>query len=161
MPQLCFILYTPSLKTLTVCVAECLLRGTCFPVQSSENSVITLRGSTDIIVEFFQYAITCILYQRGIYPAEDFDRISKYGLVLHVAKEEGLVTYLKSVLNQLKGRHTFLSALKVAVSLCPTSFWSFVLLRAKGLRMRLSFPVLMCGTLLTLRLCVSCMGQIG
>lgn len=55
-------------------------------------------------MEFFQYAITCILYQRGIYPAEDFDRISKYGLVLHVAKEEGLITYLKSVLSQLKGR---------------------------------------------------------
>jgi hypothetical protein len=97
-------------------------------VQSSENSVITLRGSTDIIVEFFQYAITCILYQRGIYPAEDFDRISKYGLVLHVAKEEGLVTYLKSVLNQLKGRHTSSLRFQVAVSLCPTSFWSFVLL---------------------------------
>lgn len=101
-------------------------------MQSSENSVITLRGSTDIIVEFFQYAITCILYQRGIYPAEDFDRISKYGLVLHVAKEEGLVTYLKSVLNQLKGRPRFFTTLKVAVSLCPTSFWSFVLYGPKG-----------------------------
>lgn len=70
---------------------------------SNESSVITLRGSTDIIVDFFQYAITCILYQRGIYPPEDFERTSKYGLALHVAKEEGLVAYIQNVLAQLKG----------------------------------------------------------
>jgi hypothetical protein len=70
---------------------------------SNESSVITLRGSTDIIVDFFQHAITCILYQRGIYPPEDFERASKYGLALHVAKEEGLVAYIQNVLAQLKG----------------------------------------------------------
>ena len=70
---------------------------------SNESSVITLRGSTDIIVDFFQHAITCILYQRGIYPPEDFERTSKYGLALHVAKEEGLVAYIQNVLAQLKG----------------------------------------------------------
>lgn len=72
-------------------------------VTSNENSVITLRGSTDIVVDFFQHAITCILYQRGIYPPEDFERTSKYGLALHVAKEEGLVAYIQNVLAQLKG----------------------------------------------------------
>ena len=66
--------------------------------------MITLRGSTDIIVEFFQHAITCILYQRGIYPPEDFERKNKYGLALQVAKEEGLVTYINNVLGQLKGK---------------------------------------------------------
>lgn len=73
-----------------------------FLYTQSENSVITLRGSTDIIVEFFQHAITCILYQRGIYPPEDFDRATKYGLALQVAKEEGLVAYIQNVLAQLK-----------------------------------------------------------
>src|SRR6056297_2597732 len=69
---------------------------------AADNSVITLRGSTDIVVEFFEHAITCILYQRGIYPPEDFERKTKYGLALHVAREEGLVTYLKNVLEQLR-----------------------------------------------------------
>jgi hypothetical protein len=69
----------------------------------SENSVITLCGSRDIIVEFFHYAVSSILYQRGIYPPEDFDRIPKYGLALQVPSEQGLVTYMANVLNQLKG----------------------------------------------------------
>ena len=69
---------------------------------TTDNSTITLRGSTDIIVEFFSHAITCILYQRGIYPPEDFERKTKYGLALHVAKEEGLVGYLNNVLAQLR-----------------------------------------------------------
>eukprot|EP00624_Nannochloropsis_granulata_P000657 evm.model.NODE_125_length_9976_cov_21.073877.2 len=68
---------------------------------AADNSVITLRGSTDIVMEFFEHTITCILYQRGIYPPEDFERKTKYGLALHVAKERGLVDYLGNVLEQL------------------------------------------------------------
>ncbi len=71
-------------------------------VSAPDNSTIILRGSTDLIVEFFEHAITCILYQRGIYPPEDFERKTKYGLALHKAKEDGLVAYLGNVLAQLR-----------------------------------------------------------
>jgi len=44
-----------------------------------------------------------ILYQRGIYPPEDFTRVEKYGLGILVTKDEGLKNYLTNVLKQLKG----------------------------------------------------------
>jgi len=68
--------------------------------QATKN-VITLKGSTEIVTEFFGYSINSILYQRGVYPAEDFTKISKYGLSMVVTKDEGMKKYLKDVLTQL------------------------------------------------------------
>eukprot|EP00741_Cyanophora_paradoxa_P020692 tig00021290_g19972.t1 len=62
---------------------------------------ITLRGSTEIVTEFFGYSINSILYQRGIYPPETFTRANKYGLTMLVTNDEGLSKYLGSVLTQL------------------------------------------------------------
>jgi len=64
--------------------------------------MITLRGSTETVVEFFGYAINSILYQRGIYPPDLFSSISKYGLSILVTKDKGLQEYLGEVLRQLK-----------------------------------------------------------
>ena len=44
-----------------------------------------------------------ILYQRGIYPPESFDRQKKYGLAMMVTSDEGLTKYLSSVLKQMSG----------------------------------------------------------
>lgn len=44
-----------------------------------------------------------ILYQRGIYPPETFNPVSKYGLSLLVTVDEGLKAYLAQVLSQLSG----------------------------------------------------------
>ena len=44
-----------------------------------------------------------ILYQRGIYPPENFASVAKYGLSVLVTKDEGLKTYLVQVLRQLAG----------------------------------------------------------
>ena len=44
-----------------------------------------------------------ILYQRGIYPPESFDRQKKYGLAMMVTSDEGLSKYLTSVLKQMSG----------------------------------------------------------
>jgi len=52
-------------------------------------------------VEFFGYSINSILYQRGIYPPEDFERAQKYGLSMLVAKDAGIKKYLTSILTQL------------------------------------------------------------
>lgn len=86
------------------------------------SNVITLRGSTDIVVEFFNFSVNNILYQRGfvllclffpllkmskhfegIYPPESFKRVSQYGLSMMITTDEGLLSYLSNILRQLDG----------------------------------------------------------
>ena len=67
------------------------------------NKIITLRGSTQIVIEFFGYAINSILYQRGIYPPDSFTAFQNYGLQMMVTTDGGLRKYLGNVLNQLSG----------------------------------------------------------
>ncbi|XP_073497229.1 mitotic spindle assembly checkpoint protein MAD2A [Phyllobates terribilis] len=63
---------------------------------------ITLKGSADIVSEFFYFGINSILYQRGIYPAETFARAQKYGLTLLISTDPDLKNYLTTVVEQLK-----------------------------------------------------------
>ena len=67
----------------------------------STANVITLRGSTQIVTEFFNYSVNSILYQRGIYPPESFKRVSKYNLSMMVTTDEGLCAYMNNILKQL------------------------------------------------------------
>lgn len=72
-------------------------------LQSNETSnVITLRGSTDIVTEFFNYSVNNILYQRGIYPPESFKRVSHYGLSMMTTTDEGLLKYISNIMKQLE-----------------------------------------------------------
>ena len=48
------------------------------------------KGSTQLVTEFFQYALSSILYQRGVYPAENFDAQKKYGLTVMAVKDPKL-----------------------------------------------------------------------
>jgi len=57
--------------------------------QATKNN-ITLKGSTEIVSEFFGYAVNSILYQRGIYSPETFERKQKYGLGMLVTTDESL-----------------------------------------------------------------------
>ncbi|CAI5732706.1 unnamed protein product [Hyaloperonospora brassicae] len=68
--------------------------------QVSEN-VITIKGSTEIVTEFFSYSINTILYQRGIYPAESFKQTQKYGLNMLVTDDEKLNDFFANFLQQL------------------------------------------------------------
>ena len=70
--------------------------------QATRNT-ITLKGSTEIVTEFFGYSINSILYQRGIYPPESFNKVQKYGLQMLVTSDNGLQNYLQQVLSQLTG----------------------------------------------------------
>lgn len=63
-------------------------------------SNITLKGSLDIISDFFKFAINSILYQRSLYPAEDFSFIKKYNLNLLFNPQ--LTDYLDQITDQLK-----------------------------------------------------------
>mmetsp|Transcript_23549 Transcript_23549/g.65363 ORF Transcript_23549/g.65363 Transcript_23549/m.65363 type:complete len:222 (-) Transcript_23549:190-855(-) len=62
---------------------------------------ITLKGSVDIVSEFFFTAINSILYQRGIYQPETFKRESKYGLTVLTTTDDGLLKYLGQVMAQV------------------------------------------------------------
>jgi len=44
-----------------------------------------------------------ILYQRGLYDSETFERHKKYGLQLMVTSDQGLLDYLGPVLRQISG----------------------------------------------------------
>lgn len=65
------------------------------------RDVITIKGSTAIVTEFFGYALNSILYQRGIYPEEKFTRTKKYGLPMLICKDPGVSNYLKNIMVQL------------------------------------------------------------
>ncbi|XP_071503510.1 mitotic spindle assembly checkpoint protein MAD2A-like [Diadema setosum] len=70
--------------------------------QQATKNTITLKGSSDIVAEFFYFGINNLLYQRGIYPAETFSRCEKYKLPLLTTTDEALKTYLNTVMEQLK-----------------------------------------------------------
>ncbi|CAM9838658.1 unnamed protein product, partial [Hapterophycus canaliculatus] len=69
---------------------------------SSTDNVITLRGSTDVVTDFFYYAVNSVLYQRGVYHPDGFMREAKYGITTLVTTDESLKRYLDDVIQQLK-----------------------------------------------------------
>ncbi|XP_012500803.1 PREDICTED: mitotic spindle assembly checkpoint protein MAD2A [Propithecus coquereli] len=71
-------------------------------LQLAREQGITLRGSAEIVAEFFSFGINSILYQRGIYPSETFTRVQKYGLTLLITTDLELIKYLNNVVEQLK-----------------------------------------------------------
>lgn len=70
--------------------------------QGQTKGHITLKGSADIVAEFFGYGINSILYQRGIYPPEQFERAQKYGLTLLTTSDVQLKGYINGILGQLR-----------------------------------------------------------
>ncbi|KAH8379930.1 hypothetical protein KR009_008094 [Drosophila setifemur] len=67
--------------------------------QATKNC-ITLKGSAQIIVEYLKYGINSILFQRGIYPAKDFDPTQQYGLTILMSKDPKITAFLQNVLSQ-------------------------------------------------------------
>lgn len=67
----------------------------------ANDTIITLKGSVEIVSEFFFTAINSILYQRGIYQPETFKRETKYGLTVLTTTDQGLLTYLGNVMSQM------------------------------------------------------------
>jgi len=70
--------------------------------QKVQSQQVTLKGSAQLVSEFFNYGINSILYQRGIYPSESFTRKQEYGLTLLVSTDERVNNFLKSVLSQIQ-----------------------------------------------------------
>ena len=52
--------------------------------------------------EFFNYSVQSILYQRSIYPSEDFRTVKKFGLQMLATTDDDLADYLDRAMQQLK-----------------------------------------------------------
>ncbi|KAI8088691.1 mitotic spindle checkpoint protein [Halteromyces radiatus] len=66
------------------------------------DSHIALDGSSDLVVGFFECSLNSILYQRGIYPPEDFQQKKRYGISVLMSINEELNAYLDDIIQQLK-----------------------------------------------------------
>ncbi|KAF2753369.1 HORMA domain-containing protein [Pseudovirgaria hyperparasitica] len=70
--------------------------------EQAKTHKLALRGSSKIVSEFFEYSINTILFQRGVYPAEDFSAVKKYGLTMMVSADDQVKAYIKKIMTQLK-----------------------------------------------------------
>ncbi|PVG00562.1 putative MAD2-spindle-assembly checkpoint protein [Serendipita vermifera] len=70
-------------------------------MQSQKSRQISLKGSTAIVTDFFKFAVNTILYQRGVYPADDFHLVKKYGQTVMLTEDAALVNYLDKILKQI------------------------------------------------------------
>jgi len=83
--------------------------------QASKSDAITLRGSAEIVAEFFNYGVNSILYQRGLYAAEKFDRQLAYGLPVQMTNESSVAEYIGKVCEQVKEWLTLKSIQRLVV----------------------------------------------
>jgi len=69
--------------------------------EKSKVHKLSLKGSSKLVAEFFEYSINTILFQRGVYPAEDFAAVKKYGLNILVSSDDQVKAYIKKIMSQL------------------------------------------------------------
>ncbi|RPD55841.1 spindle assembly checkpoint protein [Lentinus tigrinus ALCF2SS1-6] len=69
--------------------------------QAPTRQAITLKGSTALVTEFFKFAANTVLFQRGVYPADDFQMVKKYGQTVLVTQDLALENYLEKILKQV------------------------------------------------------------
>lgn len=62
---------------------------------------LSIRGSSKTVAEFFEYSINTILFQRGIYPADDFQQVKKYGINVLVTADSEVKAYIRKIMGQL------------------------------------------------------------
>lgn len=58
---------------------------------------------TFIHVFLLDFGINSILFQRGIYPPEDFKIVENFGLPIYMSQNNKIKNFLSTTLNQLKG----------------------------------------------------------
>ncbi|KAL2370060.1 hypothetical protein RJ035_006987 [Blastomyces gilchristii] len=69
--------------------------------EKSKVHKLSLKGSSKLVAEFFEYSIHSILFQRGVYPADDFTAVKKYGLNMLVSSDDQVKAYIKKIMSQL------------------------------------------------------------
>lgn len=65
-------------------------------------SKLALKGSSKVVCDYFEFSINNILFQRGIYPSEDFQTVKKYDLPLILVIDQDIKDYIDKFLYQIK-----------------------------------------------------------
>lgn len=65
-------------------------------------SKLALKCSSKVVADYFEFAIHNILFQRGIYPAEDFVTVKKYDLPMLVSADDEVKLYIERIMTQVK-----------------------------------------------------------
>nr|CAG4643458.1 EOG090X0C57 [Ilyocryptus agilis] len=95
------------------------------------KNFVTLKGSTELIVDFFNYSLNSILYQRGVYPEETFLPTQHYGLTMYMSKNPEIQKYIQEILPKLREWLTEGKIKKLVLALCdvtskePLECWEF------------------------------------
>lgn len=63
---------------------------------------LALKGSSKIVTDYFEFATHNILFQRGIYPPEDFITVKRYDLPMLMSSDDEVKTYIGNIMTQLK-----------------------------------------------------------
>ncbi|KAI9360511.1 DNA-binding HORMA domain-containing protein [Pilaira anomala] len=66
------------------------------------NSNITLKGSSSLIISFFECCLNSILFLRGLYSEADFKPTTKYGVKVYLSDNPDLSEYTNRMMSQLK-----------------------------------------------------------
>ncbi|CAH1413668.1 unnamed protein product [Lactuca virosa] len=69
--------------------------------KTANKDIITLRGSSAIVCEFFGYATNSILHLNGVYPEETFERVRKHEHQLFLSTKVGVQLYLSTFDKQI------------------------------------------------------------
>ena len=67
----------------------------------NEERTLKLSGSSRVVSDYFEICIHNILFQRHVYPKEDFKVIRKFGLNLVHSKDDEVIRYIKQITRQL------------------------------------------------------------
>lgn len=70
--------------------------------RQTPSSKLALKGSSKIVCDYFEFALNSILYQRGIYPQEDFVTVRKYDLPMVISDDYEVQQYIKNIMKQIK-----------------------------------------------------------
>ncbi|XP_023749526.1 mitotic spindle checkpoint protein MAD2 isoform X2 [Lactuca sativa] len=69
--------------------------------KTAGKDIITLRGSSAIVRDFFGYAANSILHLNGVYPEETFKRVKKHEHQLFLSTNVGVQLYLSTFDKQI------------------------------------------------------------
>lgn len=72
------------------------------PIEGQSSGKLLLKGSSKIVADYFEFAINSILFQRGIYPQEDFITVKKYGLQMLLSNDDDVRDYIQQIMKQIK-----------------------------------------------------------
>eukprot|EP01104_Vermistella_antarctica_P013242 TRINITY_DN397_c0_g2_i1.p1 TRINITY_DN397_c0_g2~~TRINITY_DN397_c0_g2_i1.p1 ORF type:complete len:204 (-),score=57.40 TRINITY_DN397_c0_g2_i1:238-849(-) len=68
----------------------------------ANREAITLKGSTQQVTEYFNYAVNQILFLRGVYPTNEFKPLEKYNMKgIYVTTDPALKAYINDVMAEL------------------------------------------------------------